>query len=65
MKKLKKLAIKKVTLLDLDEPTMHGIAGGITVTCPANTCKTCVDTCGGCFTVPPKLTCCGKCNCTA
>jgi hypothetical protein len=28
MKKLKKLQIKKVTLRDLDEPTMQAMAGG-------------------------------------
>lgn len=28
MKKLKELQLKKVTLRDLDEPTMQGMAGG-------------------------------------
>jgi natural product precursor len=30
MKKLKKLAIKKVTLQNLDEPKLEAIAGGLT-----------------------------------
>jgi natural product precursor len=36
MKKLKKLKIKKVTLRDLDETSMQGVAGGISVNtnCP-------------------------------
>ncbi len=46
MKKLKKLHLKKVTLRDLDEPTMQVMAGGAHTsahTCPAtcaghNTC---------------------------
>ncbi|MFZ0773752.1 MAG: hypothetical protein WCA49_05190 [Candidatus Sulfotelmatobacter sp.] len=44
MKKLKKLEIKKVTLRDLDEPTMQEMAGGVLTnagTCPVNTCKVC------------------------
>ena len=36
MKKLKKLAIKKVTLKDLDEKSMEGMAGG-SVFCTAQT----------------------------
>jgi natural product precursor len=36
MKKLKKLAIKKVTLKDLDEKSMEGMAGG-SVLCTAKT----------------------------
>ena len=47
MKKLKKLHLKKITLQDLDEPTMQGMAGGnntSTHTCPA-TCNTCFNTC--------------------
>jgi natural product precursor len=39
MKKLKKLAIKKVTLRDLDAPQLDLIAGGATATCDGN--KTC------------------------
>ena len=37
MKKLKKLAIKKVTLKDLDEKSMEGIAGGTLKICTAQT----------------------------
>ena len=61
---MKKLRINKVTLRDLDEPTLQGMAGGAYTqgltcngTCPADTCK-------ACLTQAPKLTCCGKCNCT-
>ena len=52
MKKLKKLQLKKVTLRDLDEPTMQGMAGGGKTsahTCPAScggTCGTCPGECG-------------------
>ena len=44
MKKLRKLGIKKVTLRDLDEPIMHGMAGGVltSATCPVQSCKVCV-----------------------
>jgi hypothetical protein len=38
MKKLKKLAIKKVTLKNLDEPVLNSIAGGATQTCKATVC---------------------------
>lgn len=41
MKKPKKLAVHKVTVLDLDEPTMQGIAAGAGVTldgCPSGAC---------------------------
>ena len=58
MKKLKKLHLKKITLRDLDEPTMQGMAGGAHTaarTCPVScspgpTCArhTCVDTCVTC-----------------
>ena len=55
MKKLKKLHLKKVTLRDLDEPTMQGMAGGqdgkhhtSAHTCPA----TCAHTCATCPTRP-------------
>jgi hypothetical protein len=43
MKNIKKLAIHKVTLRDLDEPLMRGIAGGVLTdaTCPAQSCKVC------------------------
>ncbi len=37
MKKPKKLAIKKVTLRDLDEKSMEGIAGGTLKICTAQT----------------------------
>jgi natural product precursor len=47
VKKLKKLQIKKVTLRDLDEPTMLGMAGGGQTV--ANTCPvTCHSTCATC-----------------
>ncbi len=48
MKKLKKLQLKKVTLRDLDEPTMQGMAGGgqtLAQTCPATCALTCRGTC--------------------
>ncbi len=57
MKKLKKLQIKKVTLRDLDEPIMQGMAGGVLTagkTCPLNSCKACTGTCSG----PPGGECC-------
>jgi len=42
MKKTKKLEIKKVTLQNLDEPTLDGVAGGKSLLCTAfctgNTC---------------------------
>ena len=48
MKKTAKLAIKKVTLLVLDEPTLNGIAGGVVtaggVVC-TNTAKCTMATC--------------------
>ncbi len=54
MKKLKKLHLKKVTLRDLDEPTMQGMAGGqdnkhhtSAHTCPATCANTCAYTCAG------------------
>jgi natural product precursor len=51
VKKVKKLQLKKVTLRDLDEPTMQGMAGGgntVAHTCP-NTCPvTCHSTCATC-----------------
>jgi hypothetical protein len=53
MKKTNKLAIKKVTLRDLDEPAINDVIGGLTgVTCFKSACggtcpvRTC-DTCGG------------------
>ena len=55
VKKLKKLQLKKVTLRDLDEPTMQGMAGGqdgkhhtSAHTCPATCPNTCAHTCVGC-----------------
>jgi hypothetical protein len=51
VKKTTKLAIKKVTLQNLDEPTLNEVAGAITGatcfksacggTCPVRTCSTC------------------------
>jgi natural product precursor len=50
VKKLKKLQLKKVTLRDLDEPTMQGVAGGAHTsagTCPPASCAvTCPGECG-------------------
>jgi hypothetical protein len=54
MKKMTKLAIKKVTLRDLDQQSLDNIAGGITgdtcfkSACDGGTCivRTCA-TCGG------------------
>jgi hypothetical protein len=48
MKKTLKLAIKKVTLRDLDEPKLEDVAGGLTAscatlcggTCPVRFCET-------------------------
>ena len=54
MKQSEKLAIKKVTLRDLDEPTLPGMAGGTSdVTChPKATCceANCICTGGICQT---------------
>ncbi|MFZ0320618.1 MAG: class I lanthipeptide [Candidatus Sulfotelmatobacter sp.] len=33
-KQLKKLTIQKVTLRNLDEPSLNSIAGGVTITVP-------------------------------
>jgi natural product precursor len=46
VKKLKKLQLKKVTLRDLDEPTLQGMAGGATAA------HTCPGTCAGHNTCP-------------
>ena len=48
MKTPKKLAIKKVTLRDLDEPALNAMAGGLTKTCIDTVCgvsckRTCPD----------------------
>lgn len=50
MKKTKKLEIKKVTLRNLDEPTLDAVAGGITgITCFNSVCVgTCFRTCNTC-----------------
>ena len=48
MKKLKKLQLKKVTLRDLDEPAMQGMAGAghtSAPTCAATCAATCIKTC--------------------
>jgi hypothetical protein len=51
VKKLKKLAIRKITLQDLDEPLLYGVAGGATLTCVTN-CVTCRGSdCSVCATV--------------
>ena len=41
MKKTKKLAIKKVTLRNIDEPTLDGVAGGLLLTNYVTCLKTC------------------------
>jgi hypothetical protein len=65
VKKLRKLAIKKVTLRDLDEPALDGVAGATGPnTCPC-TVKglTCAGTCAGDNTCPVKI--CNTKFCTA
>ena len=45
-KKTTKLAVKKVTLRDLDHPALDSIAGGTTGnTCNGHTCDTCNPLC--------------------
>jgi hypothetical protein len=61
MKKSKKLAIKKVTLSNLDEPSLGGIGGGTNNTaCSTN----CGDTCNStiCSTDCSKSVCVGSCG---
>jgi len=41
MKKLKKLGINKVTLRNLDQPSLDGVAAGCCVTEPNTRCHTC------------------------
>jgi hypothetical protein len=41
VKKTKKLAIKKVTLRNIDEPTLDGVAGGLLLTNYVTCLKTC------------------------
>jgi len=57
VKKLKKLAIKKVTLRNLDEPSLDAVAGGATGTCVVTICpKSCDGTCGAtCHTICSTL----------
>jgi hypothetical protein len=43
VKKTKKLAIKKVTLRNVDEPTLDAVAGGLLLT----NYVTCLKTCSG------------------
>ena len=66
-KSIKKLGIKKVTLRDLDDPTLNAMAGGTTgATCNENTCfcKTAnLGTCGLCRL--SKASCDGTCFGTA
>ena len=50
VKKLSKLGIKKITLLNLDEPTLDKIGGGLSKTCAIDTCATCV-TCEACHDI--------------
>jgi hypothetical protein len=47
MKKNGKLTIRKVTLQNLDEPKLNGVAGGATVTCAGQlSCSgTCAHSC--------------------
>ena len=57
MKKEKKLVIKKVTLRDLDDPTLESIAGGTTGnTCYKQTCTSCHP-----FCYNTKASCDGTC----
>ena len=57
---MKKLTIKKVTLRDLDDPTMQGMAGGVP---PMTVRSTCATNCK-CPTQAPARTCCeGECDC--
>jgi hypothetical protein len=49
VKKTKKLGIKKVTLRNLDEPTLDVMAGGQSATCPI------ISICGG--SCPIRQTC--------
>lgn len=51
MKKSAKLSIKKVTLRNLDEPTLNGLAGGATT--PETVCATCICTKVGYTCRPP------------
>jgi len=51
MKKLKELGIKKVTLRNLDEPSLKSIVGGIT---PG---PSCLFSCGGTCTSPIRNCC--------
>ena len=55
MKKLKKLAVKKITLQDLDEPIMEAMAGGNTgrLTCVTYDCSPKTVGC-----IPKTETCC-------
>ena len=55
MKKLKKLHVKKVTLRDLDIPTMRSLAGGAHTL--SHTCTTCPPTCGACGSYSVIRTC--------
>jgi len=50
VKKLSKLGIKKITLRNLDEPTLDKIGGGLSKTCAIDTCDTCV-TCEVCHNI--------------
>ena len=55
MKKIKKLALKKVTLRDLDESTLNGVAGA---TAAQTNCKyTCETSCPGPYTCGGAKSC--------
>jgi natural product precursor len=47
MKKLKKLALKKITLKDLDEDKLNTVAGGISANTGCIECVTAYKTCFG------------------
>ena len=51
MKKLSKLAVRKVTLRDLDEPVLNKVAAGA----PTDKCtRTCVSNCEMCTLIAQK-----------
>lgn len=67
MKKQKKLSIKKVTLLDLDDLSLQAMAGGVVNTATTCACKTVTCHCGnsdGCNTYATECgsTCLNTCQ---
>ena len=51
MKKVTKLAIKKVTLLDLDEPSLDAVVAGAPT--QLRSCRTCTTACSNCTLADP------------